>query len=331
MLISKSPMRITFVGGGTDFPGFFRNHEGATVSATINKFVFVITNQQPSFVRDKFRFTYRKTESVDSIRRIQHPVVRTVLEQMSWVDPLNIATMADLPGESGLGSSSAFTAALIQNLKFRKSIEVQGNNLAKESIHVERVLLEEPGGWQDQLSTTFAGLRMYSYYGEDFSVNQDILTEKNISYFGPRMILVRVQNTRKKIEPAKANQIFIEKYADSGFLKELSSKTRDVWNSLNTNKSPESQFKILQDAITFSWTQKISWGNHIDTNHTTQIMRKLKLLGVKNMKLLGAGGGGFVLVAEEPEIIESIRNSMNMNQYVEFKMHSNPVKTYPHV
>lgn len=324
-------MRITFVGGGTDFPGFFRNHEGATLSATINKYVFVITNQQPSFVRDKFRFTYRKTESVDSIKKIQHPVVRTVMDRMLWEEPLNIATMADLPGESGLGSSSAFTAALIQNLHFRKSIEIHGNALARESIHVERELLEEPGGWQDQLSTTFAGIRMYSYYGSDFSVNKNILTEENLRYFGPRMILVRVPNTRKRTTPARANQTFIEKHADAGFLKELSSKTKEVWNSLNASKSPEDQFKILQEAIVFSWTQKSSWGNHIDTNHTAQMMRELKSLGVKSMKLLGAGGGGFVLVAEEPEIIQNIKSSMNQNQLVDFEMHSNSVRTYTHV
>jgi len=324
-------MRITFLGGGTDFPEFFNKHEGATLSATINKFVYVLTNEQPAFAKDKFKFTYKKTESVDSVTKIQHPVVRKVLERMSWEMPLNIATMADLPGGNGLGSSSAFTAALIQNLNSRRSINIFGNDLARESIFVERELLKEPGGWQDQLTTTFAGMRMYSYFGNDFAPSQNSLTDVNIKYFSRRMILIRVPSTRKGSAPAQANQTFVEKHADSSFLKDLSSQTREVWEDINKNKSPEIQFRLLQEGINFSWTQKRNWGSHFGTNATTTLTRKLTSLGVKNMKLVGAGGGGFFLVAEEPEIIRNITDSLDSRLLVHFEMHSEPVRTEKYV
>lgn len=318
-------MRITFIGGGTDFPEFFNKYEGATLSATINKFVYVLTNEQPAFVKDRFKFSYRKTESVETVEEFKHPVVRAVLEQLKWQDPLNIATMADLPGESGLGSSSAFTVALIQNLNARRGVIVNGADLAKESIYVERNLLREPGGWQDQLTSALGGMRIYLYSGDKFSFSENMLTVDNINYFSSRMILVRVPSVRRGLAPARANQSFIKRNLDSGFLRELSSKTKEVWNDLQTNKTPQNQFKVLQEAIKASWAQKKTWGQHLDSSYTSQIMDELKLVGAENMKLLGAGGGGFILVAEEPDIIQNIRKSFDTSLQVEFEMHAEPV------
>lgn len=103
MYVTKSPMRITFLGGGTDYESFFKNHSGASIFATIDKFVYVSTINQPAFVEDLFKFTYRKTEGVSDFNEIEHPVVKAILSEFMWGAPINIATMADLPGSSGLG------------------------------------------------------------------------------------------------------------------------------------------------------------------------------------------------------------------------------------
>ena len=108
MHITKSPMRITFIGGGTDYESFFKKNSGASIFSSIDKFVYVSTINQPSFVEDLYKFTYRKTEGVGSIEEIEHPVVKAVLQEFHWNSPINISTMADLPESSGLGSSNSF-------------------------------------------------------------------------------------------------------------------------------------------------------------------------------------------------------------------------------
>jgi len=327
MFITKSPMRITFLGGGTDFPAYFEKHEGATISAAINKFVYVCTNPQPSFVQDRFRFTYRKTESVNSIDEFQHPVVKAVLENLEWNEPINIATMADLPGGTGLGSSSAFTASIIQNLNARRGIELNQLNLARETIFIERTFLKEPGGWQDQIATTLAGLRMHTYSKGDFSSDTDLLTKENSSYFKKRMLLIKVPSNRKGSEPAIANQTFIQKNTESALLKDLAEQTKAIWRNLKLKEEPEDQFKILQEAINYSWEQKKKWGKHMIDDFTQKSLDRLKRSGANNFKLVGAGGSGFILVAEDLDIMNNIKEKIPTTLQVEFEMVSIPTST----
>ena len=110
---SRSPMRVSFIGGGTDYESYFKKCRGQVISATIDRYVYVNTLPHTHFVEDKFKFTYKVTESVDDINKIKHPVVRKVLPLLNWNEPLNISTMADLPGTTGLGSSSAFVSAFV--------------------------------------------------------------------------------------------------------------------------------------------------------------------------------------------------------------------------
>ena len=327
MFLTKSPMRVTFIGGGTDHKSFFNSNEGATISSAINKFVYVITNEQPAFVNDKFRFTYRKTESVSKVEDFEHPVVRETLRFFEWVQPLNISTMADLPGSSGLGSSSAFTAALYQNLSTRLKKQIEAEALAKEIIYIERDLLNEPGGYQDQIITTHGGLRLTTYNQSNFVPSKDFLDKDFIDYCQNRLLLVRTQSIKPNMKSAAANEKYFQSNLNNLELGELSDKTKEIWNTFVSHTTSRDKFNTLQKAIQTSWTGKKNWGEHIFTKEISHTINLLINSGVSHFKLVGSGGGGFILVAEEPEVLKNLNNVFESQDLVNFQLSSTNTQT----
>ena len=327
MYISKSPMRITFIGGGTDYESFFGRYHGYSIFATINKFVYVSTINQPLFVGDLYKFTYRKTESVNSINDIEHPVVREVLKEFKWNTPLNIATMADLPESSGLGSSSAFTAAVYQNLAARKGISLDPASLARKAISIERYLLNEPGGWQDQISTSFGGLRLISFSKKKFSVSDNLLGQQLIEYLKPRLILIRTNLIRKDMGSSLLTEKFVRERKNNSDLLRISNYSQNAWQKIAATNSPEGIFKILQDSIQVSWNFKSKWGDQILSTEVKSVVSKIEKKGAKFYKLVGAGGGGFVLVADTPSVISKIKDDFLQKDYFDFELYPHGTKT----
>lgn len=327
MYISKSPMRITFIGGGTDYESFFRIHQGYSLFATINKFVYVSTISQPTFVKDLYKFTYRKTESVGKIEDIEHPVVREVLKEFKWNAPINISTMADLPESSGLGSSSAFTAALYQNLTARKGAVLDPASLARKAITIERHLLNEPGGWQDQISTTYGGLRLVNFSKKKFSVSDNLLEQQLIDYLKPRLILIRTGLIRKDMGSAYLTEKFVRERKNITNLLKISDYSQNVWQKLTQANSPEIVFKILQDSIQTSWNYKSKWGDQILSNEVKLVISKIEKRGASSYKLVGAGGGGFLLVADIPSVISKIKRDFSRKDLIEFELYPHGTKT----
>jgi D-glycero-alpha-D-manno-heptose-7-phosphate kinase len=320
-------MRVTFMGGGTDHKSFFDLIEGATISSTIDKFVYVITNEQPKFVNDKFKFTYRKTESVSKVEEFEHPVVRQTLKYLKWHQPLNISTMADLPGNSGLGSSSAFTAALYQNLSKRLRQKIGAKGLAKEIIYIERNLLGEPGGYQDQVITTHGGLRLITYNQSNFVASNDCLDKEFTEYCRNRLLLVRTKSLKSSMQSAAANEKYIQSSLQIMELSELSEKTKEIWATFVSNKTSRDKFNTLQKAIQFSWAGKKKWGDHLFTQEILHTLTLLVNAGVSHYKLVGSGGGGFVLVAEEPEVLKNLNNVFESQDLINFRLSSTKTKT----
>ena len=327
MLISKSPMRITFIGGGTDYESFFKTHQGFSIVATINKFVYVSTINQPLFVKDLYKFTYRKTESVGAINKIEHPVVREVLKNFKWSAPINIATMADLPESSGLGSSSAFTAAFYQNLATRKKIDLTPTRLAQKAILVERHLLREPGGWQDQISTVFGGFRLINFSKKNFSVSDDLLTQQLIQYLKPRMVLIRTNLLRKDMQSAFTTTKIVQDKDQVLNLLHIADYTKNAWQKISRCNEPKEIFKILQNCIQTSWQYKSKLGDHILSKEVKSVISKVEKSGGKFYKLVGAGGGGFLLVADTPSIISQIKLNFSQEDCLDFELHSKGTTT----
>jgi D-glycero-alpha-D-manno-heptose-7-phosphate kinase len=320
-------MRITFIGGGTDYESFFGRNQGSAIFATINKFVYVFTINQPAFVKDLYKFTYRKTESVGDISEIEHPVVRETLKEFKWNTPINIATMADLPESSGLGSSSAFTAAIYQNLATRRGVSLDPESLAQKAISIERHKLQEPGGWQDQISTAYGGLRLISFSQKNFTVSDNLLEKQLVEYLKPRMILLRTNLIRKDMGSALLTEKFVGEKNNQAELISLSDYSQSAWAKITKSNSLESIFQILQDCIRTSWNYKSKWGDEIVSTEVNSVISKIRKRGASSYKLVGAGGGGFLLVAAHPSLISEIKLDFSVEDYIDFELYMEGTST----
>ena len=308
LVISKSPVRISYAGGGSDYQEFFKTRKSFVVNAAINKFVYFFSLPQWPLAEDKFRFTYRHTESVSTPLAIEHPVIKKLLLNMEWASPLNMATMADVPGQSGLGSSSAFTAAAIQNLYFRKGIEIQDSELAKAAIDLERIQLNESGGWQDQLATSIGGLHGYSFSGNNFRQIDFQANPEQISYLESHQMLLATNFQRANSSAA----VFLKSHA-SGTLQDNLQKSSNVAEKLitdlGTDCSTREFYEYFVNAVNDHWELKKNLP--MEPEFSSILKEKFNFfdsIGVDAYKLLGSGDGGYILVLADPLKLSQIES-----------------------
>jgi D-glycero-alpha-D-manno-heptose-7-phosphate kinase len=228
--------------------------------------------------------------------------------------------MADLPGSSGLGSSSAFAAALLYNLTGRIGKKFNSIELAKKIIYIERDLLKESGGYQDQIATTHGGLRLVSYKKNNFEVTKNYLDKDLIKYCKERLLLIRVPTLRLDMEAALKNEKYIQQNLSNQELTELVAKTNQLWDQFTSSSTAAEKFQVIQESIHSSWQAKSKWGNHIISTEVAKIIFKLESLGSHHFKLVGSGGGGFILIAEEPNIISNIPKLFKLEDLVYFEL-----------
>ena len=168
--ISRSPLRISFFGGGTDYPMYFHDNPGAVLGASIDKYIYTIALPMADFAEHRYRITYRIVEGVDRVEDIKHNVIRATLLDMRYDKPLNVAIISDLPGNSGLGSSSSFTVGFIALMEHLSGRSITKFDLFKRAVRTERDLLKENVGIQDQIHAAFGGLNLYHFHKEDFTI-----------------------------------------------------------------------------------------------------------------------------------------------------------------
>ena len=191
MIVARAPYRISFFGGGTDYPEWFRDHGGAFLSLAINHYCYIALRVKPPFQEKRYRISWRITEDVNNIESIKHPIVKHSLKYMKIDNGMDINYVGDLPGGSGLGSSSAFTVALNHALHTTLGNKPNALELANQAYHIERQKLNETIGIQDQIATAFGGFN-YVIIKKDGSyiIEKVLLTKKQIEYFLSRVILV---------------------------------------------------------------------------------------------------------------------------------------------
>jgi D-glycero-alpha-D-manno-heptose-7-phosphate kinase len=288
-------LRVSLLGGSTDVKDFFNIQESNVFGGSINKYVYVISNKLSKFSNENFRFTYRITESVKEIENLKHPVMRESLKIYNEVKSINISTMADLPGKTGLGSSSAFTVALIQNLALIQYKKCTPLEIARMAIKIEREIIKEPGGIQDQLHSAIGGLRFYKIkenkieYGNDFSKTN----------FGRKLnqsvLLIRVGSTRSSDSVHFARRKMTK--TQFKYLVELNKICFDFKKRF----IPESNsLKLLIDSVNESWNIKKEMDKTSTSNEVEKIIRSGFYNGALAAKLCGAGKSGFVLFICEP-------------------------------
>ena len=168
--ISRSPLRISLFGGGTDYPTYFHDYPGAVLGASIDKYIYTVALPMADFAEHRFRITYRIVEGVDRVEDIKHNVIRATLLDMGYDRPLNLAIISDLPGNSGLGSSSSFTVGFIALMEFLNGRSITKFDLFKRAVQTERELLKENVGIQDQIHAAFGGLNLYQFHKDDLTI-----------------------------------------------------------------------------------------------------------------------------------------------------------------
>ncbi len=168
--ISRSPLRISFFGGGTDYPMYFHDYPGAVLGASIDKYIYTIALPMADFAEHRYRITYRIVEGVDRVEDIKHNVIRATLLDMRYDEPLNVAIISDLPGNSGLGSSSSFTVGFIALMEHLRGRSITKFDLFKRAVHTESDLLKENVGIQDQIHAAFGGLNLYQFHKDEFTI-----------------------------------------------------------------------------------------------------------------------------------------------------------------
>ncbi len=313
MILTKAPLRVSFIGGGTDYESFVKSHGGLVVAAGINRNVYVNILKLPPFAREKFRFTYRITESVERASDFLHPSVRETLAALNWDLPLNIATMADVPGSSGLGSSSAFVVALRLALDTLKNLECSPTELAEFAIEVERHRLKEPGGIQDQYEAAFGGFKAFRFGDAGCQIHDFSLSDTQLGDLSAYFSLISVVGER--VSPAHAINT---SHAKSEILLEMLRATENVVVNLKLATSVEDIASVLHTAIATDWEIKQNFSSGLADESVSAAIRVLKDAGVTSFKLCGAGGSGFLLAGHEP----GLRKQLSMKFPTGFVMSS---------
>ncbi len=290
MLISKTPLRVSFLGGGTDFPWFFEEHGGAVVSAAVNQHIYI--SCVDSFDAKTFYLKYSRLEVVTHVDEIQHPIFRFVLADSS-VPPQDISVMAEIPAGNGLASSSAFTVGLVNLISRRSGELLSPYELARRATHVEIDQLNEPIGVQDQLGSAFAGVNFHK-----FGRGRDIVSKgicQRDGEFPFDMLLVKVGTfSRQASKFTELQKQFVSKNPEA--LRRLI-ELRDL--TLIAGSVLADDLSRLPEFIKTGWELKVASNQNAMTDEIRAVGQRLETLGSLAWKLLGAGGGGFVLALYE--------------------------------
>ena len=307
MIITQTPVRVSFLGGGTDYPAYFRQHGGMTLVGTINSYTLITVQRLTQFVDHRVRVHYSQVESVRHIDEIRHPSARECLRFLGLDGGLEIHYVSDLPARTGLGSSSSATVGLLHALHAFKGEMVSREQLAAEAIYVEQELIKERVGCQDQYACALGGF-LHLEFHRDGSVRADpiVLSQKRLRTLEERLMLFYTGIQRdahevldEQIERTESGQNTVE--LDN--LKTLVGQGVD----LLTNGKHLSEFGAL---LHESWITKRRLSRKITTSWIDEIYDRALRAGATGGKLLGAGGGGFILLYVEPGKSNRVRNAL---------------------
>ncbi len=314
MNLVKAPLRISYVGGGTDFPSFYSQNEGCgVIAAAIDQYVYIFSNPLSSIAKERIRFTYRETESVNEISELRHPVMRQMLQHCNYEHRTNFGTFSDLPSGVGLGGSSSFTVALAHLIMHTNTIQLNPEKLAKLAVHIERIALAEAGGVQDQYVAAFGGLRKYEFGIDNVKVSQHLQKYDHIEYLEKRQMLIWLEESRFSQVYAAVTEAEIKK--SNSYLKDTIELFQDANVIFSTDQSPAQFFEKVKNAVRIGWTYKKKFTGEL--NESVKFIDKtLDKFSDIGFKLCGAGGSGFILVLAEPDVLEDIKNSLKGYKFI---------------
>lgn len=313
MIISRTPYRVSFLGGGTDYHTWYQEHGGAVLSTTINHYCYLQCRILPPFFEHTSRIVWSKLEEVASHADIQHPAVKAVLDYLHINQGVEISHQGDLPARSGLGSSSAFTVGLLNTLYAVRGMISSKQELACEAIHIERDILKENVGVQDQIATAFGGLNKITVSADgNFNVTPLVLSNPRLNELRDHLLLffTGVSRTASDIAGDKIKSIPNKKNE----LYQMQEMV-DIASQILTGDQAITQFgELLHE----SWMLKRQISSKVSTGFIDDIYQKARDAGAIGGKLLGAGGGGFMLFFVKPENKQKVCDALSKLLLVPF-------------
>lgn len=317
MIITKTPFRMSFFGGGTDMESFFIKHGGAVLSTTFDKYCYVNVRHLPRFFDYSTELSYSRTERVTSIEDIEHPAVRNAMKMLDMHE-IRLTYEADLPARSGLGTSSSFAVGMLNAFYALKGKYADKRKLADEAIYLERVLCEEAGGWQDQIAASFGGFNRINFNTDGtYDVQPVIISPERKKNLNDNLMMFFTGFTRfsSDVQKANAGTKETQEAKEKRYLKMLSlvDKAEQILTDKTTNLD---NFGRLLD---HTWKLKKQTGSAVSTNSIDALYEKGIQAGALGGKLLGAGGGGFLVFYVQPEYQEAVKEAMKELMYIPFR------------
>jgi D-glycero-alpha-D-manno-heptose-7-phosphate kinase len=314
MIISRTPFRISFFGGGTDYPQWYRQHGGAVLSTSFDKYCYITCRELPPFFDHKYRIAYSRVENAKNIDQIEHPAVRAVLGEMGFEYGLEIHVDADLPARSGLGSSSSFTVGLLNALSALRGQRVSRDWLAREAIRIEQEVIQESVGSQDQTAAAFGGFNMIHFLQDGgLKVEPVIVPGERKRQLNDHLMLFFTGFSRIASEVAKSKLANLDNRTDE--LCRMRNMVDEAIDILSSGKD----IRAFGELLHVAWNFKKSLSNQVSTGQIDGLYDTGRKAGAIGGKLLGAGGGGFMLLFVEPEKQADVRRALHDLIYVPFQ------------
>ena len=318
MIISRTPFRMSLFGGGTDYPDWYLENGGMVLGATIDKYCYLSVRYLPPFFEHKHRVVWSEIELVNNIDEIRHPAVKAILEEMKFIRGLEISYNADLPARSGLGSSSAFTVGLINALTALRGKMISKKALAQDAIRIEQEVIGEAVGSQDQIWAAYGGLNKIEFQKDGkFSISPIIMGEKN--YLSLESSLMLFFTGFSRVAPLIAQKKidnFKNKAEELNMLSNLASSAASSLQDKNYD------IKKIGELIHEAWILKRELAEGVTTKEIDEIYKEGLLAGALGGKILGAGGGGFILFVVPPENQANFQKRLSKLVHVKFNFDS---------
>lgn len=313
MIITQTPFRMSFFGGGTDLESFFRENGGAVLSTTFDKYCYVNVRHLPRFFNYSTELSYSKTERVTKLEDIQHPAIRNAMKMLDMRE-IRLTYEADLPARSGLGTSSSFSVGMLNAFYALKGKYIDKKKLADEAIYLERELCHEIGGWQDQIAASFGGFNRINFNADGYEVLPIIISPERKKQLNNNLMMFFTGFTRFSSDVQKVNAVCTADKISQ--LKEMLLLVDDAERVLTDKEQDLDDFGRMLD---HTWKLKRQTGYNVSTNSIDEFYAKGIAAGALGGKLLGAGGGGFLIFYVQPEYQDSVRLAMRDLLYIPFK------------
>ena len=312
MIISRTPLRVSFAGGGTDIPDYYRTGYGAVTSSTIRKYMYVTVNRR--FDKD-LRVSYSKTEIVDHVDKLEHGIVREALKKVGLTEGVEVTTIADIPSKgTGLGSSSALAVGLLNALYAFKGYRASPKKLAEEACEIEIERLGEPIGKQDQYISAYGGLQHIRFNADETVILDPVICPPKMKRdIENHLLLFYTGRTRQSGDILTKQRGNTPKNKDT--LDKMRDQAEELFGSL-TSLQIDKLGEILRDG----WSMKKSLAKRISDGHIDNLYEKALAAGAVGGKITGAGGGGFLLLFVPPDKQWSVRNALAELREIEFKL-----------